>query len=75
MKFASPDEFNQFGDGFITPDYFQSHIIAADNNTVMHNHTWFIYLFHSLCNIKQCLGLNDAYSKIYTENKNIMNMR
>ena len=70
-KFASPDETSEFGEGFITKSYFEGNIVAGNESTVMNNQTWFLYLYHSKCNIPACRNLNENYQRLYHEYINI----
>ena len=36
-KIPSPDETSEYGEGFITTQYFEGNIVAGDDNTVMNN--------------------------------------
>ena len=59
----SPDDaFESLGDGFITEAYFNEFIVPMNESSVQQNQTWFLYLFHSYCNTKKCMTLNEAYS-------------
>ena len=40
----------------------------------MHEQTWFLYLYHSKCNIPQCRALNENYQRLYHEYTNLQKL-
>lgn len=73
-KFPSPDETSEYGEGFISPEYFEQYIVPGNDSTVLQNQTWFLYLYHSRCNIPQCKSLNENYQRLYYEFTNVQQL-
>ena len=64
-----------YGLGWIDRTTFITEIVPEYNTTVLNNNTWFVYLFHSFCQTKRCMKLNEAYESIYNEWQDVQNLR